>query len=114
MSPIRRNLDLSPSCHLLAGRAERAGYDIRAGNKTIRNASVIDHNLLEDSGRRALLRDPAKGDFRPKADSPSRDAGVPHAVYALFQSRYGLSIKVDRAGSPRPQGGGWDQGAYEQ
>jgi hypothetical protein len=35
------------------------------------------------------------------------------AAYSAFQSTFGRSIQFDRVGVPRPQGAGWDIGAYE-
>ncbi len=46
--------------------------------------------------------DPSKGDFRLKAGSPGIDAGTPVP-----------GLNADLAGTPRPQGDGWDIGAYE-
>jgi hypothetical protein len=42
------------------------------------------------------------------------DAGFPdHSAYSMYQARYGLDIRFDRVGVPRPSGAGWDIGAYE-
>lgn len=47
-------------------------------------------------------------------DSPAIDSGFAnHQAYATFESSYGLSIRFDRNGVARPQGAGWDIGAYE-
>ncbi len=54
-------------------------------------------------------------DFRLKAGSPGIDAAgtsVPE-VYATYKALTGLNIAVDRNGTPRPQNGKWDMGAYE-
>src|SRR5688572_7202053 len=54
------------------------------------------------------------GDFSlATADTAAKDGGISHSVYATFQSLYGLNIAVDKNGRPRPQGAGWDIGAYE-
>ena len=46
--------------------------------------------------------------------SPAIDVGFAnHTAYTTFQSGFGRSISVDRVGVPRPQGAGWDIGAYE-
>ena len=53
-------------------------------------------------------------DFRLQPDSPAIDANnSPRDVYDLFQSLYGINIRVDFNGIPRPQGSGWDMGAFE-
>ena len=53
-------------------------------------------------------------DFRLQPDSPAIDANnSPRDVYDLFQSLYGINIRVDFNGVPRPQGSGWDMGAFE-
>lgn len=49
-----------------------------------------------------------------QADSPAIDAGFPgHSVYETYQSAYGVDIRVDFNGTPRPQAAGWDIGAFE-
>ncbi|MBZ5567240.1 MAG: hypothetical protein LAN64_05230 [Acidobacteriia bacterium] len=45
--------------------------------------------------------------------SPAIDAGAESAVYAVFQNRYRIDIRKDIGGATRPQGAGWDIGAYE-
>ena len=46
--------------------------------------------------------------------SPAVDHGTASSVYDTFVNRYGLSISYDADGKPRPQGAGWDMGAYER
>ena len=55
------------------------------------------------------------GDFRLKAGSPGIDTGGSafHPVYDLFESMYGISIKVDRSGGTRPFNTLMDNGAFE-
>jgi hypothetical protein len=57
----------------------------------------------------------AASNFALQSGSAGVDAGgsVANAVYALFQQRYGRSIAYDRVGTPRPQNGAWDIGAFE-
>lgn len=53
------------------------------------------------------------GNFALQSGSPAIDTGGVDDVYATFESTYGLSIAKDLAGVSRPQGTGWDIGAYE-
>jgi hypothetical protein len=52
----------------------------------------------------------ATGDYTLQASSPAVDTGIadPQGVYSRFETLYGLSIR-----GSRPQGGGWDVGAFE-
>lgn len=49
-----------------------------------------------------------------QAASPAVDAATEHPVYGRYRSSYGLDIRVDITGRPRPAGGGWDLGAFER
>jgi len=60
-----------------------------------------------------LFVDAENLDFRLQTNSPAIDAGMEHSVYQLFETRFGINIKVDFAGTTRPQGTAWDIGAYE-
>jgi hypothetical protein len=53
-------------------------------------------------------------DLRLRPGSPAIDAGVADPVYETFRQQYGLDIAKDHAGQPRPQGRGWDLGAFER
>jgi hypothetical protein len=55
---------------------------------------------------------PAAQNYRLQVASPAANSGALHAVYATFQSRYGIDIQRDVAASVRPVGP-WDMGAYE-
>lgn len=59
-------------------------------------------------GNTALL-----GNLRPGSSSVARGINTEHAAYATFESRYGLNIRFDIAGVPRPTSGAWDSGAYQ-
>jgi hypothetical protein len=60
-----------------------------------------------------LFVDPASGNFDLSPSSPAIDSGVADEAYATFQALYGIDIRKDKAGRARPQGAGWDIGAYE-
>ncbi len=53
------------------------------------------------------------GSYKLAAGSLAIDKGVAEAAYGKFQTLYGRSILVDREGRARPQGSGWDVGAFE-
>ncbi|MEV0849647.1 right-handed parallel beta-helix repeat-containing protein [Streptomyces sp. NPDC049954] len=59
------------------------------------------HDLVADPRLTAPGTEPEKADFRPTASSVAVDSGVP------------TRTRTDFAGVPRPQGAGWDRGAYE-
>jgi hypothetical protein len=52
-------------------------------------------------------------DFNLQRGSPGIDMGALEAAYATYQQLYGIDIRRDKAGRTRPQGAGWDVGAYE-
>jgi hypothetical protein len=55
---------------------------------------------------------PAANDFHILSTSPAAGTAELNPVYALFQSRYGISIATDADGNPRPQLATADMGAY--
>ncbi len=58
--------------------------------------------------------DSAQYNFNLQATSPAKDSNTStRYVYELFQTLYGIDIRVDHNGVPRPQGTEWDMGAYE-
>ncbi|MCE7983553.1 MAG: hypothetical protein DYG89_20460 [Caldilinea sp. CFX5] len=60
-----------------------------------------------------LFAGAAQANFALQPGSPALDAGSAEVVYQRFFDRYGLDIRVDYRNQPRPQGQGWDLGAYE-
>ena len=60
---------------------------------------------------------PTEFDFSLGYDSPCKDASVEgpvgNSAYDAFYSMFGENIKIDYAGTPRPQNGIWDIGAFE-
>jgi hypothetical protein len=99
---------------------------IRATGTAIGSSSTgCSHNLVQQgtippsctkrplSGNPLLLMDGVHV-VGLQPDSPAIDTGLHNPVaYATYQTQYGLDIRFDRAGVPRPAGGAWDRGAYE-
>ena len=96
---------------------------IRWGDYTQRSHDDF-HAATGKGGHSMKTQDPrfsdaAARDFRILAESPAVDRGLDvdsineHHVYAAFASRYQLDIRKDAAGAARPQGSGFDIGAYE-
>jgi hypothetical protein len=63
----------------------------------------------------ARFVDEATRDLHLRADSPAVNAGIEHEAYATFFDLYGIDIRVDADGWPRPPGeaGEVDIGAFE-
>ncbi len=57
--------------------------------------------------------DSLNGDFTLQASSSAIDSGRVSDAYQVFQNLYGIDIRKDVAGLARPQGSGWDMGAFE-
>ena len=72
-------------------QAQAAGYDLHSRQ----GSSLLDAN------------------YKPQAGSPMIDSSIRQVVYDRFFQYYGIDIAKDLAGIPRPQGAGWDIGAYE-
>jgi len=67
------------------------------------------NNIIGDP----LFSGPAVYDFSIGPGSAAIDAGSEHASYDAYEALFGINIKSDCIGTPRPQGEMWDIGAYE-
>jgi hypothetical protein len=125
--------------NIFSDRAEPTGYDIKIPSSDIAAVTELDYSLFEaaqvdwagtdhdvaglQSGpgvcascpaeAAAVFEDALVGDFHLTVDSPARDVGDAHEVYTIFEDRYSISIAEDIDELERPQGSGWDIGAYE-
>ena len=125
--------------NIFSDRAEPTGYDIKIPSSDIAAVTELDFSLftgarvdwagtvhdvagLQSGPARcascptdadAAFEDAPVGDFHLTVDSPARDVGDEHAVYGVFEDRYSISIAEDIDELERPQGSGWDVGAYE-
>ncbi len=106
------------------GNSSIANHNLYAGTAAIRwgNNTVVNlQTLRSQSGQGGQSiegdvgwADAAKGDFSLQPSSPAVDAGTLAAAYARFQELYGIDIAFDIQQCARPQGTGWDMGAYER
>ena len=127
--------------NIIAGVTQSRGYHIFLENPSGASASTTSRNLFGGTTRirwgsttvynlssfqsafpgqcsGCLNADPqfvgaASLDFHLQLTSPAIDHGVVSAVYATFQSLYGIDIARDIEGALRPLGTTWDMGAYE-
>ncbi len=78
---------------------------------------VIEGNSVNHQTTDPLFEDPDDNNFQLKftpIPSPAIDSGMESSVYQVFQERFGLDIRVDYNGVPRPTlGSAWDIGAFE-
>lgn len=84
--------------------------DVSYANVTALNASG---NATKNLSFDPMFFDVTKNNFHLTGGSCAKDAGVVDTVYKIFQELYGLDIRVDHDGIPRPFGGVWDIGAFE-
>ncbi len=75
--------------------------------------TIIGDSCIDCIEADPLFADAAGGDFHLLDGSPAIDKGIESDVYAEFERLYGIDIRVDFDGNPRPQGLGWDIGAFE-
>ncbi len=60
-----------------------------------------------------LFTDPVGKDYTLQAGSEAIDHATAWSAYTSYRDLYGVSIDVDATNRPRPQGAGWDNGAFE-
>lgn len=112
--------------NIISTRQNSTGYHIRCVNIT--NDNYVRNNLLYDpisisiagctcsdcvSGQEPKFISSESNDYKLQGNSPAIDVGRNSDVYSIFQTNYGLSIKVDKDRNNRPSGEAWDIGAYE-
>lgn len=107
------------------GSGEAKGNIIRATTTAIAAGVVgCSHNHVQQGAVSASCTNGTTGDpllimsgvhvVGIQSSSPAVDTGfADHPAYATFQTQYDRNIKFDRNGVARPQGAGWDRGAYE-
>ncbi len=97
--------------------ASGESISVRLGERTHSAKTAAEINALANfSGN--LVADPmlaniAEDNYHLQAGSPAIDAGTESPAYQAFTDAFGLNIRVDIAGTPRPVGADWDIGAYE-
>ena len=94
-----------------------ANISIRWGSSTYNGLDPAGVNALPDSSGNVigdpLLVDIPGADFHIQEGSAAANAAIVSAVYQEFFDLYGIDIKLDYDGLPRPQEGLWDIGAFE-
>ena len=97
--------------------ARQAGRHVHMARTSLSAGCIADHNYFRKGsffGKDIpLFRNPATRDFSLLGGNPVIDAGTGHTAYDVFRKRYGMEISRDFLGTVRPQGAGWDIGAYE-
>ena len=92
-----------------------SGVRIYWGGTTYTNINTF--QTATGKGQNNLSVDPlflnsAANDFRLQTLSPAENSGAADVAYTTFLTRYGIDIKKDIEGKPRPMGE-WDIGAHE-
>ncbi|MGB2986143.1 MAG: right-handed parallel beta-helix repeat-containing protein, partial [Phycisphaerae bacterium] len=121
-----------------------SGYHIQFESSTMAGNSDMHHNLVYQGGNPVRIQwgsaqytsivaftagtgkgegclqvdprfiDTLDDDFHLQPDSQAIDAGVVYGAYRTFLDLYGINIDVAVDGGLRPQGAGYDIGAYER
>jgi hypothetical protein len=127
--------------NIFNGLSGLGGKHIAFSNISVGNASDMSYNLFDNPARidwgdhairnltafqaafpgegtgslegNALFVDPASYNLRLQALSPAINAALNDQVFDTFYTLYGIDIKKDFDGVPRPQGQKYSLGAYE-
>ena len=75
--------------------------------------TVADTQAVNSNFTNNFAIDPLTSSGLLKSTSPAINAGTESDVYQTFQNLYGIDIRKDFNGNPRPQDGAWDIGAFE-
>ncbi len=95
---------------------ENGNIEIRSANEVVNTIGLLEVNHVAGGN---MERDPQLDTttWMPTASSPAVDqgttAGFVDGVFKRFQELYGIDIRQDIYGTPRPQGNAWDIGAVE-
>ena len=103
-SALRNNL-YGGSARVYWGGVQTAGL----GELSLVSPSLAAGSLEGDPG----FVDGPGGDLALAPDSPAVDSGTSPDAYDRFQALYGIEIRRDAAGVPRPLYAGFDIGAFE-
>ncbi|MFQ5405971.1 MAG: choice-of-anchor Q domain-containing protein [Candidatus Micrarchaeia archaeon] len=124
--------------NIFAYRGEPSGYDLYVESGSV---STVDYSLIYGSNfsvrwqgqtyttlsdfqqggsqcssclvQDPLFEDSSLNNFSLQSASPAIDAGTDSAAYDVFYNLFGVDIRKDFVGVSRPQGSGWDIGAFE-
>ena len=90
---------------------------VELGNTFYRSTSASTYNALAGWANNVVgdpdFVDAASDDYQIGSSSAAIDVAVETTAYDDFYSLYSIDIELDAAGAVRPQGFGWDMGAFE-
>ncbi len=91
--------------------------EVELGNTFYRSQSASTYNALSGWANNVIgdpdFADAAADDYQIGSSSAGIDVALETTAYDDFYTLYSIDISVDNAGAVRPQGFGWDIGAYE-
>ena len=107
------------SGNIIANCKEAYGYcDACPSSASLARNNLLYNNESESSCANCIYEDPRfanalKNDFRLRSGSPAVGKGKESSAYDVFEKTYGIDIRVDFSGDPRPKDSAWDIGAYQ-